>query len=177
MQNLNEAIFKVITTKYKKDAEDAHRIVKAAGYEVYKSDGWYVVRNDKTGKAISSFYHKTHHYNLSSHKWNTHRIVKERCVRHKTKDMNLVAYLNTPWNREWQKVREYHTYECRWGNPIEDKFRKYFDLKYDSTRYEKEVEIIRKQIAEATERLEECIRRDVKAKQEFEEYLKEKGLR
>jgi hypothetical protein len=177
MQNLNEAILKVITTKYKKDAEDAHSIVKAAGYEVYKSDGCYVVRNDKTGKAISGLWHITCHNNLTSHKWNTHRRIKERCVRHKTKDMNLVAYLNTPWNQEWSKVCEYHTYNGGYGGAIHDKFYNYIKLKIDAQYYEEEAERIRKQIAEATERLEECIRRDVKAKQEFENYLKEKGLR
>ena len=45
---INEAILKVISTQYKKDAKEAHQVVEAAGYTIEKRDGCYYVRNEKT---------------------------------------------------------------------------------------------------------------------------------
>lgn len=49
---LNEAIYKVMTTQYKKDAKEEHKMVEAAGYEIYKSDGSFTVRNDETHREL-----------------------------------------------------------------------------------------------------------------------------
>lgn len=40
---LNEAIWKVITTQYKKDAKEAHEMVSAFGFHIRKNDGHYRV--------------------------------------------------------------------------------------------------------------------------------------
>ena len=40
---LNEAIWKVITTQYKKDAKEAHEMVAAFGFRIWKEDGHYRV--------------------------------------------------------------------------------------------------------------------------------------
>jgi len=49
---LNEAIYKVMTTQYKKDAKEEHKMVEAAGYEIYKSDGSFTVRNEETHREL-----------------------------------------------------------------------------------------------------------------------------
>ena len=49
---LNEAIYTVLTTKYKKQAREAFKRVQDAGYEVYKNNGHFHIYNASTGKTI-----------------------------------------------------------------------------------------------------------------------------
>lgn len=50
---LNKAIWTVLSTKFKKEAKEAFKMVEAAGYEVYKNGcGTWTVRNNHTGKSI-----------------------------------------------------------------------------------------------------------------------------
>lgn len=51
-EEINRAIFKVLTTKYKKDAKEAHSIVEEVGYQVRKWDGTFDVQNPKTNRYV-----------------------------------------------------------------------------------------------------------------------------
>ena len=50
--NLNEAIFTVLTTQYKKDAKDAFNLVDEAGYKYIKYRGRFEVYNPETNRRI-----------------------------------------------------------------------------------------------------------------------------
>lgn len=54
--NLQQAIIKVMTTQYKKDAKEAHQIVEAAGYTITKNNGHYYIRNEKTHRHCCIIY-------------------------------------------------------------------------------------------------------------------------
>ena len=73
---LNRAIFKVLTTKFKKDAKESHRIVEDVGYEIIKWDGSFQVTNPNTNRYVrieetQGFYT---HYRLRI--WTDHKEVK-----------------------------------------------------------------------------------------------------
>ena len=52
MDAMNTAIWKVISNQYKKDCKDAHETVTSYGYEIFKWEGCYYVKNPKTDKQI-----------------------------------------------------------------------------------------------------------------------------
>lgn len=53
MTDMNKAIYEVITTKAKRDAKEAHKVVAEAGYRIEKWNGiGYVVINDETKRKI-----------------------------------------------------------------------------------------------------------------------------
>lgn len=49
---LNQAIYKVLITQFKKDAKEEHKIVENAGYEIQKYNGYFEVRNKETCKLV-----------------------------------------------------------------------------------------------------------------------------
>ena len=49
---INRAIYRVMTTQFKKDAKEEHKIVEDAGYTIYKSDGSFTVRNEETHREL-----------------------------------------------------------------------------------------------------------------------------
>lgn len=97
-ETLNKAIYTVITTKYKKDAQEAHRLVESEGYVIYKDNGKFVVRNDKTCKTISGGIHPMWQYYIISIKEAGYPTRVTRDFKHyaHTDKMNLVSYLDTP---------------------------------------------------------------------------------
>lgn len=52
LKELNEAIYTVITTQYKKDAKDAHDLVSSYGFDIWKYDGHYNVGCKETHKSV-----------------------------------------------------------------------------------------------------------------------------
>ena len=52
-EEINAAIYTVLTTQYKKNAPEAFEIVKAAGYAYDKNNGKFDVYNEKTHRRIS----------------------------------------------------------------------------------------------------------------------------
>lgn len=50
---LNEAIMRVITSKFKKDAPEAFKAVSDAGYIMYKVDGHWVVKHPLTERYVT----------------------------------------------------------------------------------------------------------------------------
>ena len=53
MTDMNKAIYRVITTKAKRDAQEAHKVVAEAGYRIEKWNGiGYVVINDETKREV-----------------------------------------------------------------------------------------------------------------------------
>ena len=89
----NEAIYKVITTKYKKDAQEAHAILKALGLEVYKSEGSFLVKHPKTYKRVEYSF-QTGTIFLFTCGNGTSRIKDRGDCK-----IDFMKYLETPWNK------------------------------------------------------------------------------
>ena len=93
--NLNEAIYEVLTSNYKKDAPAAFKMVQNNGYDVYKSGKSWVVRNHKTYKIVC--------LDVPSGDWTfywgrNHKSIDPRWWRNKGREINFVRCLDTPTN-------------------------------------------------------------------------------
>ena len=92
---LNKAILTVLESKYKKDATAAHKMVKDAGYEIYKNEGHFVVRSPKTYKHIyiyESCYHRHDFFHISTGNDKDYKGSKDY--------INFIDYLDTPYNND-----------------------------------------------------------------------------
>lgn len=152
-KEINSAIFKVITTQFKKDAKEAHEAVKQAGFDIFKRDGAFWVVNHETHKTIYCEFSEYRGYYLDIH---NKRILLDDCIyRDKPCPFDFANYLNTPNNKDWYKVREmaredfsdavwkYHRI-CdskslikSWGKNIKEAQKKIEVLQADIIRYAK----------------------------------------
>lgn len=99
---LNEAIYEVITSKFKKDCPEAFKAVEAAGYRIYKSGGTFTIRNDKTTREVYltfGSWSEVLHY--GKYTFNTKRIKCNKDL----KVFDFVTCLEKPINRDWVMVR------------------------------------------------------------------------
>ena len=164
---INEAIYKVITTQYKKDAKEAHEIVKAAGYEIYKYDGHYRVSSRETGKEAYIGWNYYHGYRI--------------CLRGTTKmfennepcPVDFVNYLETPINRDYISLTYKRTdrYSAAVG--------RYKQIRWErksAKDYNDKIEEIKKKIADLNESIVYYARAQLKAEQRADELKKEFGL-
>lgn len=102
---LNEAIFQVITHQYKKECEEAHAIVKAAGYTITKQYGCFYVRNPKTHKYVAFEPHVGNYYAYYELVWPTALHTRKYDSIPESMAFNFVAMLNTPYNRAWSDLQ------------------------------------------------------------------------
>lgn len=92
-EELNKAIFKVLTTQFKKEMKEAVNTVEEAGYEIYKYNGHFNVRNPKTDKVI----YASGNYNLYIA---TNGNAKRKVIDWK---IDFVGMLEKPINKEWNE--------------------------------------------------------------------------
>ena len=62
-EEINDAIYKVVTTQFKKDAKESHRIVEEVGYKIIKCDGSFKVRNPETYRYVQVEFSHGYFYN------------------------------------------------------------------------------------------------------------------
>lgn len=123
---LRDAIITVLTSQYKYDAPEAFKTVKRAGYEVYKTDHKWVVRNPETYKTVYLSY-RGDKLMLFTGRGDIDKV-------------DIIAYLNKPYNRD----KEAYPYE-----PSRTKVRDiWWAKRYVQTSAE-EVERLEKQLAKA----------------------------
>lgn len=105
---LNEAIYTVLTTKYKKEAPEAFKRVRDAGYEIYKEDGRFNVRSRETGKVIYISEEKQDYRRKKDGSWGyiTYRNIYLGYGRYTyyNSKMDLVNALDTPENKVWHDI-------------------------------------------------------------------------
>lgn len=82
---LRDAIITVLTSQYKYDAPEAFKTVKRAGYDIYKNDGKWVVRNPETHKTVYLSYRRDK-LQLFTGRGDIDKV-------------DIIAYLNKPYNR------------------------------------------------------------------------------
>lgn len=167
---LNEAIYKVITTQFKKDMREAVELVEEAGYEINKSDGRFYVRNPKTQRFIESKY--SQYRDITTLIGNRGEILKFRytCNCH----FDFVGYLNKELNHVWYVMRN----ERAWYvSPTRKKYEKLQEAKRYLRYREEAVEKTKKDLADLQARLERDIEERVRYEQMLAETRKNLGLK
>ena len=97
---LREAIITVLTTKYKKDAPEAFKMVKEAGYRVEKTGMAWAIKNPDTNRIL---------YAQTRFDWDAYDTVWEifynwnkRPVPVNNTAFDAVAFLNTPLRPKYE---------------------------------------------------------------------------
>ena len=163
---LNEAIFEVITTKYKKDAEEAHEIVKNAGYEVFKRDGAYNISNPVMNKRIevesdSYYWRMTLHFAVS------YKTYGREAAAH----VNFVGYLETARNDAYSEFIHRNVYGV-YDTAIE-KYKTIRSIKYSIMFEEKRIDKIKKQLESLQEELEDAYKAKAYSEMRLEKFKRE----
>lgn len=96
---LNNALFKVMTTQFKKNMREAVATVEAAGYKVEKFGGVYRVRNPKTGKVVYIDGKYRSYVRTNGNAKDVEVIVWKNDCR-----VDFVGMLEKPINTEWNKL-------------------------------------------------------------------------
>ena len=167
MDELRQAIFKVLTTQFKKDMGGADKIVEDAGYLVRKGQGRYEVYNPKTQRCL---YITGDVYMYVHYSWYCKNYVfyyAEECK------FDFVGALNKPFNKEWYDILD-HRYDTK---PTR---KKYEELAWAKKRIEWRQEDIKKAkeaIQKAQEELIRCVRWEADAKADLKEARRKLGLK
>ena len=165
--DINEAIYKVMSTQFKKDMGEALKVVEEAGYTVSKWDSRFYVKNPKTGRELCL---RDTYKGYAVH-GNGH--VKCKFNWGKTCSMDLVGYLEKPFNNEWYKVQ---AMQSDWRSATWYKWDRLRSAKW-YIKYEKEsIEKTKKKIAQLQQELEDAIRSQIRYEQNLVEVRKDLGL-
>ena len=167
---LNEAIFQVITHQYKKECEEAHAIVKAAGYTVTKQYGCFYVRNPKTHKYVAFEPHFGNYYGYYELTWSSALPRRYNSIPESIA-FNFVAMLNTPINRAWADSRWEHESLalCKYHNIR--------ITKYEIANSDKRIKELKAQISALQDTMLREMASKVDHTNRLENYRKEYGLK
>jgi hypothetical protein len=171
---LNKSIREVITNQYKKDCPTAHEIVKDAGYEIYKYEGHYKVKNKETDKVVWFVYTESYYGSdkiCCSHRDNVKNNDK----------FDFVNYLNKPFNVAYCQAQR--TGGWRYQSKSQENYRTLKDARWDVQYHADSIEEIKgkiKKLQEEMSKLENDIayhaREQVRAEFELERVRKDLGL-
>lgn len=172
-EELNQAIWTVLSTQFKKQAKEAFKTVQENGYEVYKNGcGTWTVKNPHTDKTMhieQGCYRTILCYGRNSRRWN--KLAEEQAI---AKHFDFVNCLRTPHNREYYEV------EARESWRQESKSHEQYDriksakwsIQYETDRIAK----IQKEIAKLQDELIRATESRVSDKARLENLRKEFGL-
>lgn len=158
---LNEAIYIVLTTQYKKDAREAHKIVESAGYTINKNNGYFEVYNPKLNKCVCitrNFYSYKHHCGMLN-VWCGIKACE--MTYEKLEKINFVGMLNTPINHEYYR-------ELKWKKINQNRRNELTDCKWNIKYYNNKIDDIKHKIESAQEDLIVAVERKTKAIQRLE---------
>lgn len=166
--NINEAIFKVLTTKYKKDAKDAFKLVDEAGYRSFKEGGRFEVYNPETDRHI----YVTEAYRRSYYTVHTGMYMRQTTNFRREADMKAMDFVNclekpvnTEFYREVPRGRAAGVYESKIKMP-----------RRMVKSYEDDIESCQKQIEKLQQRIIYATERKAKYEMEIREAKKELGI-
>ena len=162
---INDYIYRVLTTKYKKDDPEAFKLVENMGYEIYKYDGTFGVKNPETGAHVRiSDPYKRYKSLIGIGR----AYAKKRTDITTFRNVDFERALSDPNKEKRNARREVETREwnrLNWGNPKTEKFK---SAKHD-------VDYHTKSIQEAKERLENVIQSAIKSyESDFAYHTKER---
>lgn len=152
---IRDAIIAVLNAYYKYDAPKAFTTVKNAGYEVYKNNGAWVVRNPKTYKVI--------YFNGASHR----RIVvgNKYLDGARLEKVDVIDYLAKPFNHAYWDAITF----AGWETATQRKVR---ELRYAKAR----VESAEKELAKLARQMEEARQRYMNTTRDLLTFRAKNGL-
>ena len=134
---IRDAIIAVLNANYKYDAPQAFATVKRAGYDVYKNNGAWVVRDPKTYKVI--------YFNGASHR---RIVVGNRYLDgDRLEKVDIINYLKKPYNRAYWDAITF----AGWETPTQRKVNDFRWAKRRVAEAEAELDKLAKQIERARE--------------------------
>ena len=168
-EEMNKAIWEVLTHQYKKDAKEAHKLVSSE-YEVEKWNGSYHVRNPKTRRTISyNAYNRRGGYILygayAGHRKDVNGAVK----------FDFVGCLEKPENFAWYEMVN-KEYEQKRKSKSKERYEK---LRYAvrNIKWEEDaIESIKKQMEKLQKDMEWHEARLQKAQGDYIKVREELGL-
>ena len=165
-EEINNAIYKVLITQYKQDAKEAHKIVKEVGYEVYKYDGSFGVRNPKSYRSVHIDFSK--YSNRGTLLIGSKRKRFDSCV--ELKPVDFVGQLETT--------------RTAWQDPYFDEeseaLTKYHNIKhneYMAKSYDDDIKKTLEEIADLQKKIIRYTEYKAEYKAKAENYRKEYGLK
>ena len=143
-EELNNAIYTVITTQYKKDAKEAHDLVNSYGYSISKYDDRYRVISKNTGKAVYVCFqsYMTRRFSLGNKTADQTRNMRSS-VEFNPCRIDFVNYLEKPFNKTWYDMTGYYPRHSR----AVKKFRELKDAKWNIEYYGGKIDEIKAKIA------------------------------
>ncbi len=173
-RELNQAIWYVMTSGLpKKEMKDKVRLLKKAGYKLYKADtNQWGVTNDRTNRNITAS--KGYGYHSDWKVYNTYR--RQITVKYGTvPKIDFVGLLEKPLNLEWERrpERVYQGTRSRALKRYETLQQKKRYVRYD----EDDIKRTQQKIEELQKQLMREVEYKVKAQAELDNYRKEIGLR
>lgn len=161
---LNQAIYKVITTQYKKDMGEDLEIVKDAGFEVRKITGGWEVYNPETRRSVWVSYNNYKTY--IRYGWNKRVEISFH--------FDFENNLRTPHNLDWEYVREQRR---DWRGETKKKMERLHDAKWTIGWRKKDIENTKKKIEELQRELMRQMRSEIDAESRLDDLRKELKLK
>jgi len=162
---LNQAIYKVITTQYKKDMGEAYKIVTDAGFLPRKITGGWEVYNPETRRSVWVSYNNYKTY--ISYGWD-HRRVEINF------HFDFEKNLRTPNNTEWFEVRNRRR---DWRGDTKIKMERLHDAKWTIEWRKRDIEHTKKKIEELQRELMSQMRSEIQSESCLDEIRKELKLK
>ena len=147
-KQINEAIYTVLTTQYKKDAKEAHSAVEAEGYQISKFNGSWWIHNTGTGRKIYLHYVRGGYYSYIEGNGNGRHRKNQISYREFPK-FDFVGFLDKPLNTEWSEMNSYRFQENRYSQNAEVLRSARWNVKYHTdsiARIQKQIEDLQKDL-------------------------------
>lgn len=104
LQELEDAIVKVLFTQFKKDAKEAHKLVESYGFKIDKYDGFFGVQNPETHKTLRLAECNSWRGIFVKETGTRKGLTYEEFYNHKL-NIDCIKFLNTPYNLDWEYVK------------------------------------------------------------------------
>lgn len=166
---INKAIVTVMVNQYKRDAVEAHKIVKEAGYEIYKNEGSFGVQKGYGHQARIVFPKRSGNPYLIL--WNRRGNKVIRFKNFSDIKVDFVSFFET--EREPIIDTSSYWYETPTQKKIEDLKNKKWRVEYRS----KDIEEIKQKMEELQKRLIDAVESKERAKVELAEARRQYGLK
>lgn len=149
---VNEAIWKVLNTKFKKDAKDAFELVESAGYSVYKDGcGQWNVCNSHTNRVVylNQFSRRAFIQHGPYFNSRCRRFLTSKEMLNKRIAFDFVGCLEKSVNSFWSN-------DNKSKNTAIEKYSRIRDEKYMIRSYERDIDNIKHKIEALQDELIRC---------------------
>lgn len=169
---INKAIVTVMVNQYKRDAQEAHKIVKEAGYEIYKTNGSFGVQKGYRHQVRIEFPNRRGNPYLQLFNGKSRRVIRFKNFTDITDiKVDFVSFFET--ERESIIDTSSYWYETPTQKKIKDLKEKKWRVEYRS----KDIEEIKQKMERLQRELIYAVESKERAKAELAEARRQYGLK